>query len=177
MILFIIAYALSAGGSYAAGRYLPESAASPYIPLLAGYHILLLILIVDEALTGEQKLGLSMSLPLAIISHLAFVGGMVGLVLGRQHVPLFGLLQYAIPGLAPFEVKWVFEGKKPEHVAVESAPMPRGTQDDYAEFLEYMRQGKRKFQRAGRSMNDEFAAWRADRDKRRPAAGSEATPA
>jgi hypothetical protein len=166
MIRFIIAYALATGASYAAGHYLPESLLSPYIPVVAGYHLLLLCILADEALTGEQNLGLSMSLPMVIVSHLAFVGGMIGMVLGREHVPLFGLLQYVVPGLAPFEVKWVFEGKRKAHVPVEPANMPEGTFDDYAEFTEYLR-GKRKFQRAGRTVNEEFAVWRADQEKRR----------
>jgi hypothetical protein len=170
MFPFIVAYALSTGVSYAAGHYLPVTAASPYIPLLASYHILLLCLIANAALTGEQKLGLSMSLPMAIITHLAFVGGMIGMVLGREHVPLFGLLQYVVPGLVPFELKWVFEGRKPGHSAAQSSPMPSATEDDYQEFLRYLRQDGRKFQRAGRSVNEEFALWRAARDKRRHAA-------
>jgi hypothetical protein len=54
--------------------------------------------------------------------------------------------------------------------------MPAGTHDDYAGFTDYLR-GKRKFQRAGRSANEEFALWRADRDKNRALAAAGTTSA
>ena len=41
------------------------------------------------------------------------------------------------------------------------APAPKATQDDYNEFLAYLRQKGRRYQRAGRSVQDEFAVWRA----------------
>jgi hypothetical protein len=172
-----VAYLLCTAAGYAAGHYLPESAASPYVPLLVSYHLLLAYLVMQVLVTKDQKLGLSMPLPMAMISHLAFVGGMIGMVLGRQHVPLFGLLQYIVPGLAPFEVRWVFEGSKPRHVSVEPAHTPASTEDEYADFLVYMKQGHRKFQRAGGGLNDEFAAWRHHREKKRAPLRSEITRA
>jgi hypothetical protein len=126
--------------------------------------------------TGEQKIGLSTSFPMAVIGHLCFVGAMIGMVLGREQVPLFGLLQYVVPGLAPFEVRWLFERPNAPHAAVEPANMPQGTHDDYAEFTEYLR-GKRKFQRAGRSASEEFAIWRADREKQRKVVAAQTTSA
>lgn len=172
----LIAYVLCTAAAYGASKVLPESPVSPYVPMLASYHMFLVCLMVKATLLKEQKLGLSMSPVLAIFTHLCFVGGMIGMVFSRELVPLFGLLQYVVPGLAPFEVKWVFEGAKPKHVPVEPAAMPAGTDDDYQEFLQYLR-GTRKFQRAGRSVNEEFAVWRADREKKRPIAAAETTSA
>jgi hypothetical protein len=172
-----IAYLLCTAAGYAAGYFLPESAASPYVPLLVSYHLFVLFLALRAAVTEEQKLGLSMPLPMATLSHLAFVGGMIGMVMGRHQVPMFGLLKYVVPGLAPFEVKWLFEGRKQGHMAAEPDPMPQGTMDEYDEFLAYMRDPKRRFQRTGRSVKDEFAAWREDRNKKRAAATAEATSA
>jgi hypothetical protein len=172
----LIAYILASAAGYAAGQYLPASAASPYIPILVSYHLCVLFLIGLAALMKEQKIGLSMSLPLAVFTHLCFVGAMIGMVLGREQVPLFGLLQYVVPGLAPFEVRWLFEGAKPKHASVEPANLPPGTHDDYAEFTEYLR-GKRKFQRAGRSASEEFAIWRADREKQRKVVAAQTTSA
>jgi hypothetical protein len=167
-------YVVCAGAGYAAGHYLPTSAATPYIPILVSYHLFVLCLILHAGVTGEQKVGLSVSLPLAVISHMCFVGAMIGMVLGREIVPLFGLLQYVVPGLAPFEVKWLFERPKASHVAAEPTDMPEGTHDDYAGFTEYLR-GKRKFQRAGRSANEEFRLWRADQNKNRALAAARTT--
>ncbi|UWZ82691.1 hypothetical protein [Occallatibacter riparius] len=171
-----VVYVLCAGVGYLAGNYLPASAATPYIPVLVSYHLFVLYLIMHVGVTGVQKIGLSMSVPMAIVGHLCFVGAMIGMVLGREKVPLFGLLQYVVPGLAPFEVRWLFERPKTSHVAMEPENMPQGTHDDYAEFTEYLR-GKRKFQRAGRTANEEFSMWRADREKQRKVAAAQTTSA
>ena len=166
----LVAYLLCTAVGYLAGHYLPESPATPYLPLLISYHLFLLYLIAWVAITGEQRIGLSTPLPMAIISHLACLGALIGIVMGRQYVPLFGLLQYVVPGLAPFEVKAIFEGAKSGHGPVEPGRMPAGSSDDYAEFLLYLKQGKRRFERAGRSINDEYAAWLKDRAKKRAVA-------
>jgi hypothetical protein len=164
----VVVYLLCTAVGFAAGSYLPASAATPYVPLFVSYHLFLQYLIFHTRVTGEQKAGLSMSPPLAVISHLCFVAVLIGLVLERQQVPLFGLLQYFVPCLAPFEVIWLFKRTKAPHIRVESANAPRGTtMDDYAEFLEYTRQGRRRFQRPGRSLNDEFALWYRHRNKKR----------
>lgn len=171
-----VMYVICAGVGYALGRVLPESAATPYIPILVSYHLLLLCMIVYAWAKGEQRPGLSMPLPVAVFTHLAFIGAMLGYVFGRHSMPLYGLVQYTVPGLAVFEAKWLFESSKPGHAQAEPEKMPEGTQDDYAEFTEYLR-GKRKFQRAGRTANEEFAMWRADREKQRQVAAAQTTSA
>jgi hypothetical protein len=168
--MILVVFALCTGAGYFAGQFIPESPATPYLPLLISYHLFVLYLVAHVGVTGEQKLGLSLPLPLAILSHLACVGAMIGMVMGRQEVPLFGLLQYAVPSLAPFEVNWIFEGAKSRHVSVEPNHMPAGSSDDYADFLLYLKQGKRRFQRGGRSINDEYAAWLTERNKKRAVA-------
>jgi hypothetical protein len=116
---------------------------------------------------SEQKVGMSMPLPAAVITHLAFLGAMIGIVMGRRYVPLFTLLQYAVPSLAPFEVKWLFERATRRDAVVEHERMPEGTLTDYAEFVEYMKQSNRKFQKPGRSIKDEYEAWSKTRSKNR----------
>ncbi len=171
-----VLYVLCAGAGYLAGNYLPVSEATPYIPVVVSYHLFVLCLILHAGVTGQQKIGLSTSLPMAFLGHLCFVGAMIGMVLGRAQVPMFGLLQYVVPGLAPFEVKWLFERAKGPHVIVEPEIMPRGTHDDYAEFTEYLK-GDRKFLRAGSSVKQEFAIWLADRNKHRKVAHAGITSA
>jgi len=165
MFLKIIAYALGSGLGYLLAAFLPETPATPYIPLLLSYHIFLLFLIVKARLLSEQKVGLSMSLPMVFISHCACVAGLVGMVVCRHEVPVFRLLQYAVPALAPFEVKWLFEGAKTPRASEpepESGRMPECSNDEYTEFLNCMRRGERKFQTAGRTVQEEYAAWLKD---------------
>jgi hypothetical protein len=44
--------------------------------------------------------------------------------------------------------------------------MPESSIDEYSEFLECMRRGERKFQKLGRTVHEEFAAWLKDRHRR-----------
>ena len=46
-------------------------------------------------------------------------------------------------------------------------PVPQGTQDENNEFLLYLRQKDRRYQRPGRTVQEEFSVWRADRAKKR----------
>ena len=162
-----VMYLLCVGVGYVAGNYLPDTPLSPYIPLLVSYHLFVIYLIAHVGVTGDQKIGLSMSIPVAFISHLAFVGAMIGMVMGRRYVPLFGLIQYAVPSLAPFEVQWIFEGAKKGKDSDEPARMPEGTMEDYAEFVEYMKNRNRKYEKAGQSIHEEYEVWAKARSKRR----------
>ncbi len=49
------------------------------------------------------------------------------------------------------------------------AAAPKFSQDDYAEFLKYLQQKDRRFQRPGKSVQDEFAVWKADRARKQAA--------
>ena len=162
----IIVFLLCAGVGYLAETYLPNGEASPYIGLFLAYHLFLTYLIVRAVAKSEQKLRISMPWPVAAIAHLAVVGALVGVVMGQEYVPLLALLKYIVPGLAPFEVKWVLEGYKNREATPESASMPAGTHEEYSEFLNYLKQSNRKFQRAGRSVHEEFSFWLKDRNKR-----------
>lgn len=161
-MLKIVAYGLGTGLGYLLATYLPENPATPYIPLLLSYHFFLFSLLIKAAVGSEQKIGLSVPLPMILISHCACVAALVGMVVCRHQVPAFGLLQYAIPSLAPFEVKWLFEGQKTrrnEEAQPDPANRPEYSIEEYNEFLDYLKRGERKFQTTGRSVRDEFAAW------------------
>lgn len=167
VIAGLIAYVFSYGVGYLAGYLLPQGPWTPYVPLLVAYHVFLASLLAAFAISGEQKVGLSMSFFMTAISHIAFVGALVGVVHMREYVPLFGLVRYLLPGLAPFEAKWLFEGQRKVQTETGWKPMPSGSAEDYIDFTEYMKQKNRRFARAGRSVHDEFVAWNADRVKRR----------
>lgn len=161
-----VVYLLCVGVGYLAGNFLPDTPLSPYIPILVSYHLFVIFLIARVGVTGDQKVGLSMPIPIAFISHLAFVGAMIGMVMGRRYVPLFGLIQYAVPSLAPFEVQWIFEGAKKGKDPDQPERMPEGTMEDYAQFVEYMKQSNRKFQRAGQSIKEEYEVWSKAQNKK-----------
>lgn len=168
-VILLVAYVLCNLAGTMLGRVLPDSPWTPYVPLMVSYHLFLACLILKLGITGEQKIGLSLPLPMAVITHAAFLGALIGTVMGKQYFPLFGLLRYVIPGLAPFESKWLFERKGIPTSKEERQPMPEGTHEEYSDFLEYLRQKDRRFDLAGRSLNDEFVAWKAHhRSTRRP---------
>lgn len=165
-VIGLVVYALCDLVAFLLEKALPDAPWAPYVPLLVSYHLFLIFLLIALGMRGEQKIGISLGIPMTVISHLAFVGGLIGIVFGREYVPLFGLVRYVLPGLAPFEARWLFEGKRKERV-IDQRPLPQGSAEDYDEFLQYMRQKDRRFQKPGRSIHDEFEAWNADRAKRR----------
>jgi hypothetical protein len=50
---------------------------------------------------------------------------------------------------------------------VHESRMPQSNEDEYSEFLECMRRGERKFQKAGYTLHQEYAAWLKDHRKKR----------
>jgi hypothetical protein len=85
-----------------------------------------------------------------VITHLAFLGALIGVVFGRQYVPFFGTVRYALPALAPFEAQWLFEGKRKDR-SIEERPLPAGSAEGYDQFLKYMRQKDRRLMKPGRA--------------------------
>ena len=144
--------------------------------IVVTYHIILIILVINS----EKKSGFSLPIGSTIITHLAFLAVVVCLSMGKRYFPLLGLIRYFIPGLAPFEAKWLFAGdmKKPERpisapVAVaaaveDAAPVSSAEMaDDYTAWLQYLSQknpGARK--RVG-SVKDEYDQFMAARAKAR----------
>lgn len=164
-ILGLLLYIACDAVGFAVGYFLPVGPWTPYVPLMVAYHLFLICLVVILGISGEQKVGISLSVPMTVITHIAFLGALIGVVFMREYVPLFSLLRYALPALAPFEAKWLFEGKKEAHTAPRPQPTPKGTRDEYGEFVQYLGQKDRRYQRPGRSVQEEFAAWKAGRAK------------
>jgi len=89
--------------------------------------------------------------------------------MGREYIPLFGILRYFIPALAPFEADWLFSGGRKRNnlsAAPQTIPLPAGTADDYEEFLKYLAQKERAFSKPGRSVREEHVIWMADRARK-----------
>jgi hypothetical protein len=176
------------------GHLLPDTALATFTYILLSYHLVLAF----KVFTADKKAGLSLPIGQTILTHLACVGVLVGLAIGRHQIPFFGMIRLFIPGLAPFEAEWLFSGGKAKidripatddeaiqaatvHAeagdtaavaAAQAAPSLffTSTGEEYNEFLELMRQGKRPFRKPGISIKDEFELWLAARAKSRAAA-------
>jgi hypothetical protein len=171
---------------------LPDTALATYTYILVMYHLVLAF----KIMTADKKAGLSLPVPFSIVTHLACLGLVIGIAVARHQIPFFGIIRYFIPGIAPFEAKWLFNGEKavPIHDS-ETAPVAAPTLEavpvaqtatpshydscsgeDYEEFLKLMQQGKRPFRKPGRTVRQEFEAWLASRPKARaPEAEAPAT--
>ena len=170
MVFLALLFASAIG--YFVGMYLPDRPESPYIPILISYHLFLTYLITKAVGKSRQKIRLSMSLPSAVITHFVCLAALIGVVMRRDLVPKFEFVQFLAIGLAPFEIKTLFKRRKGDLSPVERTPMPSGTNDEYSEFLSYMKSGERRFLKAGQNVNQEYAAWLKARHRTGIFAGS-----
>jgi hypothetical protein len=87
---------------------LPDAAWATYAYILVVYHLVLAF----KVLTSDKKAALSLPIGQAILTHVACVGILISLAILRHQIPLFGLIRLFLPGLAPFEARWLFSGEK-----------------------------------------------------------------
>jgi hypothetical protein len=171
----IFAYVVSALIGFAIGHYLLAGAAAAYTSILISYHLYLVYLIVS----AEHEKGFSLPIGQTIVTHAAFLALLIGLPYMREHIPFFGLVALLVPSLAPFETMWLFSGQgQTFNGDDEQKPRERilATAADHQEFLVYLRGSNRRFSKPGRTVDDEFKAWHADRIKRRGANVAMASP-
>ena len=106
---------------------IPDPTWRIYVAILLSYHLFLAWLV----FLGEHEAGLSMPLVSTIFTHSACVFLIVVLGLMRARIPFFGILRYAIVGVAIFEHKWMFSVSR-HAPAVDEGPVdllkPRGPQ-------------------------------------------------
>jgi hypothetical protein len=167
----IAAYIVSALIGWAVAFYFFDGPSVAYASILISYHLYLALLV---AMASHEK-SLSMSIGATILYHLAFLGFLVGIAYGRTHIPFFFVLRWLIPGLAPFETQWLFSGKIKQSTAAEEArpePMAEATLEDHEAFREHMMGRDRPFRKAGRSLQEEFSLWLADRNKKKAKAAA-----
>jgi len=172
----LAAYAVSALVGFVIGHYLLDGAPAAYASILISYHLFLAYLIV----TASHEKGFSFPLGMTVLTHMAFVGLLVGMAYARTHIPFFGLISWLVPGLAPFETKWVFSGQdrviRPAEVKAPRAPI-EATAEDHEAFRMHLAQSERPFRKPGRSIDEEFKHWLADRHQKKAASMAEAAPA
>jgi len=71
-------------------------------------------------------------------------------------------------------LQWLFEDESSKPGKDEADRMPESTHEEYVLFLTYMRQGRRRFQTAGSTIHQEFAAWLKHHRRRVPATAHQA---
>jgi hypothetical protein len=175
---------------YLIGHFFGQGAIAVYSSIMISYHLYLIFLVV----TSEKRAALSLSIVHTILTHVACVGLVVLMAVGRHYIPFFGIIRYFIPAVAPFEVEWLFSGGKKntvpmraadivpeaapspaELVAATPAPAARASAPasafetvsatEYEEFLNDLRQGRRPFRKPGISVKQEFELWAGARAK------------
>jgi len=162
------AYVLSTLIGFLAGRYLFADSSAVYASLLISYHLFLAYLVFLE----NKEKGLSLLLLPTILTHTACIALLLGIAVLRFYIPLFGYIRYLIPALAPFESEWLFSGgrRKPQfEERPKLQPFPKDVPDEYNEFLKYLAQDNRPFNKPGMSVRDEHLAWMKDRAAKRAA--------
>ncbi len=166
----ILAYVISAAIGYALGHYLLDGAAAAYASILVSYHLFLGFLV----FAADQKKGLSMPIMQTIMTHSAVLGLLIALPYMRAHVPFFGLIGLLVPGLAPFETKWLFSGDGKvtnDNKADDEIPMHNASADEHEAFRKYLTQKERPFRKPGMTLNQEFNLWIKDRAAKKAQAG------
>ena len=104
---------------YLIGHYFGAGAIAVYSSIMISYHLYLVFLVV----TSEKRTGLSLPIVQTILTHVACVGMVVLLAMGRHFIPFFGIVRLFIPAIAPFEADWLFSGgKKKVMLAIDPAP-------------------------------------------------------
>jgi hypothetical protein len=159
----IAVYAFCTALGYLLAQALPDGPLAAYVPMLISYHLFLIFLVISS----QKKSGLSLPILHAAVTHLAFLAVLIGCAYAREHVPFFSLVRMFIPSLAPFETKWLFEGKdgKPAAEADAKPVVSSATAEEYEEFRNYLSRGERRFRAVGVSVAEEFELWRTARAK------------
>lgn len=139
--------------------------------MLLVYHVIL----AWAVFSSDKEKGLSLSIPMTVITHLSCLAVLVGLNIVGRHIPFFGIARYFIPALAPFERDWLFSGKTktkkeaPAPVPI-TAAVAEATADDHAEWLRFVAQQRPPFPRPGTTLQAEYERWMAARAKSRRSA-------
>jgi hypothetical protein len=177
-----VIFLVCAGIGYLAGHFFGDGPWVTFVSMLVTYHLFLGFLLI----TAEHEAGFSMPVGQTIVSHAACLALIIGLGMGRHTIPFFGLIRIFIPGLAPFEVNWLFSGEKKREAAqnaavaamavgrapaATAAPVATTTAADYEAFLKLLHEGgKRPFRKPGVTVKQEFELWAAAQAKARAAA-------
>jgi hypothetical protein len=155
---------------YLLGHFLPGAWAI-FVSLLVSYHLFLAWLV----FSADHETGFSLPIGSTILTHLACLMVLIGIGIGRHYVPLFGLIRYFIPALAPFECTWLFSGGRKKEVTANdlaTSPIINTSAQDHEEWLSYVARQRPPFPRPGTSLKAEYERWLLARAQARRTAPS-----
>jgi lipopolysaccharide export LptBFGC system permease protein LptF len=163
----LIAFAVSAILAYMASTLVPEGPWANYTFILVYYHLFLAWLLID----ADYKTGVSLSIVLTILTHLACLTIIISYGMGQNVIPFYRILRYGVIALAIFERNWLFSGgKKKQDLPVEAPIKPviaEATADDYEAWLKHLTTRDPTSRKPGMSVNEEYQQWLVARIKRR----------
>ncbi len=146
-------------------QYLLEGAAGAYVSVLFAYHFFLVFLVGFMDWRGGFKLPVNR----AAAVHTAVLIFLLGFTAVRSYIPAFSLISVFVPVIAFLEVEWIF-GKGANQRSNAGQEFTSSTsQDDYNDFLHYLKQPGRQFSKPGRPVQEEYGLWLADRNNMRAA--------
>ncbi|MGD0910732.1 MAG: hypothetical protein ABR928_02490 [Terracidiphilus sp.] len=147
-------------------QFLLDGAIGAYVSVLFAYHFFLAFLLGYMDWSG----GLKIPVQRAATVHAGILAFLLVFIAGRAYIPAFGLVAAFAPLIGFLEVEWIFGKQRKQH-EVETVPgLPySASQSDYSDFLNYLKQPSRQFAKAGRPVQEEYAFWLAERNKKRPA--------
>lgn len=164
-VAFLIACVLG----YLIGTLLPAGPWATYTSILVGYHLFLAWLVI----TADHEAGFSLPVVSTIVTHLACLGCVIGILLARRYIPFFRYFGMGIAGLAVFERGWLFVKTTPK-ATPPPAPVPvvTSTAEDYQEWMRLLAQRKPSTSQHGASLKAEYEQWLLARAQSRAAVPS-----
>jgi len=155
-------------------QYLLAGASGAYVSVLFAYHFFLVFLIAYMDWSG----GLKLPVQQAVIVHSAILIVLLGFIAVRSYIPAFGLVSSFVPAIAFLEVEWIFGKQKKQQESATAPALPyKASQDDYSEFLHYLKRPVRRFAKPGRPVQEEYSLWLEERNKVQAASQSQGNSA
>jgi hypothetical protein len=146
---------------YVFGSMMQDPKVAVCTSIIFSYHLFLAWLVLQQS----AKARLSMSIPVAVLTHVACMVVALGpVIVGNHKSPVFSVFRYGIAALALFERGWLFsnEESKPaleDGLAAEPALSIRPTAEDEIAWLEYLSKRRPGMTKPGTSVRQEHDAW------------------
>lgn len=163
----VVAFIFACLIGYGVATFLPSGAWQAYTSVLLAYHLFLAWLII----IAEDEVGFSFHPFTTVLTHVAFIGTAVAILLARRHIPFFSFFGMGIAALAYFEKQWLFGGERNRSKAMEDrthSPAISSSSNDYQEWTKHLAQRKTSSVIHGSSLKDEYEQWVKARAQSRP---------
>ena len=154
----VVAFVAACLIGYGVGTFLPDGAWHAYASVLLAYHLFLFWLVI----TSEEDAGLSFHPASTLLTHGAFLGTVIAILMARRYIPFFSFFGMGIASLAYFEKIWLFGGERNRAKAMQErtgVAVVRSSANDYQEWTKHLAQRKASSVIHGSSLKDEYEQW------------------